>query len=409
MRRVIFVLFVCLVPILVVWSCADKLLRPEVLPFMEVRGAMVVGDELRLVVETYQVRFEKLTGRKKACNSKGFYVTVNLASTHALEARATVHGLLWDVPDEMSAIGHSVGANFTESDAAARRQHPLIKFSRSGNLLRLSRGSQAGEIQRDEFIASADGGRWRSMSAIKAIDDPLPLFSEDRVIDMSSQFMLLRQDEVTQLFELETGQVRNDRWLTDSFTHARTIENFGNVRFILTEDLRHLVVNPEPIWNTNGVLHETFQHERVARNRADFILVYSRPDPKPALVKREDLPERMTISLPPDGAFSIDGKLLLFSGEAGKMSLRSLEGEDVHIASISSEPLAAYLNLDHFPAAGELIMFELTAATEPGRTVTILRWKYRESTISRITVPIADLFLKDGDELRPRKLLHVLN
>src|SRR5262245_52458488 len=66
---------------------------------IELRDKRVVGNELRLMVETSRSFTPFLSHSSKTVDAKGYVIFIDMASDKPLKSRARVYGPLWDVPD----------------------------------------------------------------------------------------------------------------------------------------------------------------------------------------------------------------------------------------------------------------------------------------------------------------------
>jgi hypothetical protein len=400
---------------------------------LEVRAKIVVGNQLRMVVETYRSYRPIDASSLRTADAKGYLIIVDLAGENPLADRATVFGPLWDVPNPRSNLSFTAGANFTKQDVEAAKATPMCVFDENGALLRFIRDPSRQTLVRDAFIDDPNGGSWERQGDLKPmLEDFLKsrrkldvmnmrqadfdrlAASEDRVATPSKRFVLFYRDGTAALFDAFTGDAKDDPWLTTCFKHAHSIKDFTNLRTYLTNDLNHLVVCPEPTSGTAAMLL-TFKLDGKTYKRSEVGLAYIRPTLAPTIFS--NVQKRLFGR--PHGAVSIDGELYLFMNEENELILYSPDGKKTCRVAATDPGF----DLQHVPADDEIILFQDEVAAfvnsvihEKGQkktfqpdnnTLSVIRWKYRENTITRDDTRIIDLFEQSGGELRPRAVIGV--
>jgi hypothetical protein len=380
----------------------------------EVRDQAVAGSELKLVVETLRHYRPALSHSSKVADVKGWLVTIDLASDQPLVESARIFGPLWDLPDPRSWMSYGAGASFTDQDEAAAAGSPGFAFDADGTLLRFSRDGGSGANVRDAFVAGPAGGSWKRLGDVKPVDDRVEPMSEDRLLTRSGRWCLLRTGRSVQLYDLFTGERRDDPWLTGCFAHARSIRRFENVAYYLTEELDHLVVAPVAKWNTGGREPvTTFELDGKTYRRGEVGIAYSRPDPTPHLFPRRQTAEPDPWPIGPDDAFSFDGELRLFSFDERVLRLCRPDGSGEVVLDVGEALAKKFLFNDraiHLPATQQLLIFhygEVSPDTDHRATVGVATWDLAANAITDREVRLADQFeLRDG-ELRPKHAIPV--
>src|SRR4051812_27722214 len=77
--------------------------------FFELHDRRIVGNELRLVVQTYRTWTPFFSHSSRTADAKGYIIVVDLASTKPLKERTRIYGPLWEVPNERSSISFQSG------------------------------------------------------------------------------------------------------------------------------------------------------------------------------------------------------------------------------------------------------------------------------------------------------------
>lgn len=378
---------------------------------IEVRSEHLVGNELRLLVETYATWLPPLSHSSKTANAKGYLVTIDLASKKPLPERARVIGPIWDVPNPRSSISFQAGANFTKDDAEAAAATPVCDFDRDGTLLRFTRDRARKITVRDALVIAPEGCSWKRQGDVQPVRDDLPWGSENRVRSESGRYILLYQNGKAECRDLFTGAQIEDAWLTQAFAQVRSIENFDNTRLFLTEDLNHLVVSPMAIWNDfPRKIYKTFDYDGKTHTRADVGLAYSRPAEKAFLFPRKMDEKESFLAEPPFGAFSIGGELYLFASDESTLRLYSPDGQKEIVGRAppgTQWEVLPYPRIQHAAEANELVMFRSNAVASAAGRSEVVRWNYTKHTVTCDDVSISDLFERRDGQLSPKSAVEV--
>jgi hypothetical protein len=277
-------------------------------PQFRLQSRRLVGNELRVLLET-AIRYRTFTSHSsKAASAKGWLITVDLSKNGLIGKRARVIGPLWDVPGERSELSFTAGANFTQQDVAAARATPFIDFDADGTPIRIRSDPKEGNGMIRERLILGAKPFWKLDGPFLPLPPPGPPMNEETVETLSGRYHLQLVDAKVTLHERLTGKRIPDPWLEAAFKECRGIKDFENVRMSLTDDLKYLVASPEPIWNGVHTSTRTFDWGGKTYRRGEYGLVWKRPQPGPTVFKKpknEDGPVFERI----DQAPSIDGKL----------------------------------------------------------------------------------------------------
>jgi hypothetical protein len=302
-------------------SCLDRPSEVHGAPNFKIRNECLVGNELRILLETV-VYFRPLTSHSsKASSAKGWLITVDLSKPGPLRGRARVYGPLWDVPNVRSSLSFDVGVRFTEQDVAAARATPFIDFDWDGTPVRIRRDRQ-GQWIRERLIFGA-APHWKSDGPFSPLPPPGPPMNEETVETLSCRYHLQLSEGHTTLHERLTGKRIVDPWLENAFTTDRSIKELKNVRTWLTDDLKYLVCNPEPVYLEVRGDPRDFEYGGKTYRRGEYALVWERPNPQPRIVKKPHA-ETFQVPQPIGAAFSING-VLYFLYEEGRLNIRPEE------------------------------------------------------------------------------------
>jgi hypothetical protein len=378
--------------------------------YLELRGQCLRGDELRLLVETYRVSTEFGSHRSKVSDTKSYLVTVDVESTKPIAERAKIYGPLWSVPNKRSSISYQAGAMYSKEDVEAARATPVCWFDTDGQLVRFIGDPARKIIRRDVLKLASDVATWTRQADAKPVLDDLGPMSEDRLQTPSGRFKLAYRNGAAQLFDLYTGEAKEDAWLTKCFAEARSVKDLSNVRLFLTEDLNHLVVSPVQGWYNGHEMVTTFTLRGKTYKRGDFGFAYSRPAPEPIVFPRKLDPNFLAEE--PHGAFTIDSQLFLLMNDEESLRLYTPDGKREFRLAASGKPLwptYPFLRLQHAPANEELIFFDhpITRDSVPNESVLVSRWRYRAGTVARRDVHVIELFERRAARLVPKSVIPV--
>ena len=206
----------------------------------------LVGNELRILLETV-VYFRPLTSHSsKASSAKGWLITVDLAKQGPLSGafsrlRAPVGRAECAIFAQLRRRRH-----FTDQDVAAARATPFIDFDWDGTPVQIRR-DQHGHGIRERLVLGATP-RWKPDGSFSPLPAPGPPMNEETVETLSGRYHLQLSDGHTTVHERLTGKRIVDPWLEKAFTTYRNIKELKNVRTWLTDDLQYLVCNPQPVY-----------------------------------------------------------------------------------------------------------------------------------------------------------------
>src|SRR4051794_3822497 len=141
------------VSIILVWAVATREANADSVG-VELRAQCLVGNELRLVVETYRTWQPLFAHSSKTGDAKGYYIAIDLSAKQPLASRAHVVGPLWDVPNVRSSISFDAGAHYSQDDVNAALATPACIFDTDGTLLRFTRAPSRNTMTRDALVAT---------------------------------------------------------------------------------------------------------------------------------------------------------------------------------------------------------------------------------------------------------------
>ena len=292
-------------------------------PNLTVRDSRIVGDELRLMVET-SVSHSTLTSHSSTVSDVVCYcLLVDLKSTTPLAHRTRVIGPLYRNPAERSDMSYN-GVDFTERDRQARAATPRIYFDDLGELVRLKATGTRYQHERLDFGSRPP--RWQAVGT----ESPPSLSVWHTIFTTSSRWAVDYEPDVPHLYDIRTGEQKADPWLEAAFTdyraRAKTDGTLGNARLWLSDDLTYLVVTPLAGGVSRDGTPGRFENAGRQFNADDYALNYVRPDPQSRVFPTHFGMNGGTHSLV-DGLFMIHGEPLLLHGTSGTANLSTLNGK----------------------------------------------------------------------------------
>lgn len=299
-------------------------------PILTVRDSRVVGDELRLKIET-AVSHSKFASESSTVSAVvGYYVLVDLKSTTPLPRRSRVIGPLYTNPAERSDIAYG-GVDFTDRDRQARAATPRIFFGDQGNLVQLKPSGSL--FERELLDVESHRPCW-----VSAGTQLLPSLSVwHTIFTPSRRWAVDYEAEVPRLYDMRTGEQKDDPWLqaalTDFRTRARTNGALYNVRLWLSDDLTHLVVAPDAGRVYRDGTPAKFENAGKQFIGDDYGLEYARPNPQSQIISKHFGMNGFTHTQV-EGVFKIHGEPLFLYGTNGTANLAALTGETRFQASL---------------------------------------------------------------------------
>jgi hypothetical protein len=393
-------------------------------PNYRIRTECLVGNELRILLETV-VYFRPLTSHSsKASSAKGWLITVDLAKQGPLSGRSRVYGPLWDVPNVRSSLSFDVGAHFTDQDVAAARATPFIDFDWDGTPVQIRR-DQHGHGIRERLVLGATP-RWKPDGSFSPLPAPGPPMNEETVETLSGRYHLQLSDGHTTVHERLTGKRIVDPWLEKAFTTYRNIKELKNVRTWLTDDLQYLVCNPQPVYLEVRGDPRDFEYAGKTYRRGEYVLVWQRPNPEPRIVKKPRA-ETPQILEPIVAAFSIKG-VLYFLYEEGRLNIGPDEkpaatlipafGGKTYAAQSPADRRAEWeyrcpRQRQQLEKPARLAFFGTNRFGAqapdqvPDQSVTVFIWTLENAKVSVFDAPTSGLFERQSGEYVPKQALAV--
>jgi hypothetical protein len=127
------------------------------IPKFKLRSQRLVGNELRVIIETSSTYRPHNSSSFKTSSVKGWLITVDLSSDGPIAGRARVIGPLWDVPSERSSLSYDAGAHFSKDDLDAAKAAPFIYVETDGTVVKIRPDQIGGQrtLGRDHLVLEA--------------------------------------------------------------------------------------------------------------------------------------------------------------------------------------------------------------------------------------------------------------
>lgn len=302
-------------------------------PNLTVRDSRIVGNELRLKIETSVSHSTFYSHSSTVSDVVGYYVLVDLKSTAPLSRRSRVVGPLYKNPNERSDMAYN-GVDFTEKDRQARAATPIIFFDDQGNLVQLKPSGSL--FERERLDVGAHPPCW----VTEGTQSLPPLSISHTIFTPSRRWAVDYETEVPHLFDMRTGEQRADPWLesalTDFRTRAKTDSVLGLANLWLSEDLAYLVVAPDTGRVNRDGTPAQFQNAGKQFSGDDYALEYIRPNPQSQIVSTHFGMSGFAHAQV-EGVFMVQGEPFMLYCTNGVANLVALKGQPRFEASILSK------------------------------------------------------------------------
>ncbi|HKU41185.1 MAG TPA: hypothetical protein VJR89_23645 [Polyangiales bacterium] len=310
-------------------------------PGSQILRAVVAGGDLKALIETYSAELIERDGvpYRWLSHVRGYYVAASVSGTGEM----TLVGPLWTIDSPQSEIAYESGLPFVREDATALDQHPYWHFDAGGSLIRETRLGKT-TLQRDRLELGSGGARWVPIGTRETSTRS----REGSLVTPSGRFELFA-GSAPQLYDHARGALQRDPWLERAYQdlQLRLRRDLGNSQVFLSEDLEHLVVCPDELWNRRlerGVVDERkfvrdFSLHGKSYRRSAFGLHYRRPEPEPAAFPRSIV----AVSRDPAerALFERAGEPLLLVVDREQLRLHALDGAMRHAVDAEHSALAA--------------------------------------------------------------------
>ncbi len=367
-------------------------------PTIEIEDTYLTKSDLRVLVETARMYQPALSHSHKVDSVRGWLIVIDTTKSGPLADHSRVIGPLWSIDQQQSAISFLDGVHFTAADVAAGKAKPPTGFDDKGELIREVTDAATGRMVVEQLDLTASPARWVRTSDAAPVGPVGDDWIEGRVSSQGGRMLVQQeQDGSVHAYDLFSGLPRQDEWLCNALADRRARPDMGNSRAWLTDDLQFLLVQPADGWNDNGRIITEFTLEGRSYSRAEYGLLYHRPDPQPTALKRPPS-DAMFLVKPPHGAFVVDGGLLLL--EVGESSLRLYTPDGITKFEWTKHELlnwpVAGTPFRQFDAASDRLVFRNLAKMRDidltFRTVDLVIWNYRAGSLERQKWGIGDLF-----------------
>jgi hypothetical protein len=376
---------------------------------MSAEESVVVGDELRVIVRTYEPHQPLMSHSSVSSDVKGWVVLVVLGKTGPLAKRSRVLGPVWDVPGARSSISLEAGATYSKEDVEAQRATPRVMFDEEGQVMRLRLTADGKGVEKSVLDVRETGAVWWKDAAYTRIPNRVGWTSGDYVQTRTKKYHLQYADGKAGLYETNTGKAVPDRWLENVMEQVCGEPGQGKMKMILTEDLKYLVVNPAPL-NVDGEFVKTFRIAGKEYSRAEYWVYWERAHPEPVLVKKEAGKEWREMGKAQGyvDAFSIDGRLWLLADGEQKRSLVTVNGDasfEIAVPGDDEWKFGMPPIHQHREKEGKLIMvwrkqFQ-RAKGNRANILCVVEWDYLKKTLVQKEVVLDELFEEKGGAFVP--------
>jgi hypothetical protein len=231
--------------------------------------------------------------------------------------------------------------------------------------------------------------------------------SEDRFESESGRYVVQKQkDGKIHVYDTLKFEKIGNPWLEAVAADFISREDLGNRNVFLSDDLKFVLVDPKPMWNTekfgpNGKHMYITQFERAGKNylRAKHFLTYSRPDKNPVI--HELAPENAKhengdpFNLP--RLLTIDGELRFCRRSALLIELLNLDFHVVESHSLSTSEVwttESGTRWKNDPERKRVVICSAPLRVDE-RPVRLAIWPYHSHKITQYELRVDELFDKE--------------
>ncbi len=326
----------------------------------DIRSPVVIGDHILVLVEASTLPWKMPDSAAQSNNIRGYLLNVLL--TKDANKKPQVIGPLWSLEGPISSMTNNDGLTFTDKDRSDLQQKPVVFIESDGQVVRLQHVEKQSEVKQSVLEIKDNKAKWVDHGTRK---NPklLSPFSSEFQTSQSGQFVVQReQDNIVRVYDIVKGEQRSDKWLEAAFGDVLSREDLGNSRRYLTDDLKYLVVFPDPTVEVKKdkvkLRLESFSIDGESYSRKDHGVVYTRDSNKPkvfaGLRYTDGAPKTYSIkglSMPPMASFrtgvplepySIHGQLLFLQISDDELALKDLDAKSIFSQKI--DPACTWLN-----------------------------------------------------------------
>lgn len=377
---------------------------------MKILQIMPTDGRLRIVMETYCVRFDSSKRRSTHYGMKGYLVDAVLEGEGDITSRTSVYGPLWETPGEWSSMSHALNTKFPGSGATVVVKPRAIRLGVDGRIVECTQDERTGLLSYRSLTLMPGHVNWGARKTIAPPVISTPEYSEDMLLDMGSGFVLEYKNGTARGYELLTGLRMQDDWLEKSFAHSRSIPDFENVFYHVSTDRKCLIASPNDIWNhgSGNRIVTRFSLAGTEYLRSDYALIYRWPSAVPEVFKRYAIREDDILGSSHEGAVCIDGVCYYLVRDGNEYHLLEAGGQKKLKGPRLKDSEAITLSFTiHNPDKRELFFIWHTITPDPSRVITMDRWFYDSEQGVRVVIDLDDLFSESGKGLVPNSVVAV--
>jgi hypothetical protein len=303
---------------------------------------------------------------------------------------------------------------FSESSWLGHATTTRIFFDDQGDLVRLL--PDGARFWRERLDLGSGPPRW-----VPAGTQTLPKLSPDSIHTGSHRWAVDYNGEGPHLYDLQTGEAKDDPWLEAILTdyRARTKVDLGNSGIWLTDDLNHLVIMPNA-WRQNSPNPEHLNDQLITAFRdggqsyamQDYALAYDRPALQ-SRVFHKPAGKMNATNGGVKGVFVIQGELLMLTELDGIDKLADLDGA-THFqvampAHVGFGNVIQQADQDRLFFVDPEDLWNVSPSGLPLHVVDITAWYYLDGRVEHQRLNLEDIFTLSLGQYRPVKAEAIAN
>jgi hypothetical protein len=384
-------------------SCAIPLslagcFLPERSSSIEVEKAIVVDDDLKLVVKSAQHSTPFYAHSTKTYNVRHYYIGMDLRSKAPIQTAATIVGPLWIEKDVA-----------WQAELLPRWPHnKQAGFDPNGELQRITWNQDQGKWDRDRLSIEKERSSWIPAGSVSPIPGPTNIFASNLRTRSGNWQVYINANNAPELYKTATGERTNDPWLEDVISKLYRVRGIGVEHRIedikVTDDRKYVVYWPSTSFDWNGQAYPITErpspnHKGVERAQ-ERAVIFERPSPEGVVVSKGDW--RDGWSGQPLGFFSIGGELLFLKQNTNYLALVDQQGRTKFHVNAPDFKVHYHTTQDDLEAS-RLIFFDNFIIPNP---FEVRIWDYKSGSLAAFKFQLASFFETSfSGALVPRKMV----
>jgi hypothetical protein len=365
---------------------------------IEVTGACLKGNELRLVVQTSQSSSPFYSHMEKVYNVRHYYVAVDLNAKGSLREASTIVGPLWIEKDRDPQVEFIPGWG----------QSTQTHFEEDGELIKIDWDEIQAKWLRSRLALEPGRATWRDAGIITPIPAPTNIFSQNLRTPSGNWQIHFDENGGAELYETSNGRKIADPWLEQTISRLYRLPSVGKEHRIedikLTDDLKYVVYWPSQSFDWEGrkysLTEKPYRNTGLLQRSQEYAVSFERPNADGDVFRKSDWSD--TPFSMPIGYLSVQGKLCFLKVNTNRVGLIDQKGQTSY-ASAAPGLLPHYYTLQQDDSQGRIIFFDHLIIPMPFHMGI---WTYEKGTFESCDIAVYSLFTHFFSSFRPVKKIN---